>query len=472
MADPYISSSSSELLRGMMTSPSEALSLATSWLDGHSAFGGDDASSSSSSSSSSSPVEDAIALLIELRDRISRGGLISDNEAYDDVPTSTLELLDAEYQLGRAFLMLPTRATNTTTTYDDDDASSYSNSSVRRRRNVMRAMEHYVSFLRRLAMLGEGMLEDAALAECRRLLDDEEGGEGGEGEEGEGECEYGYDDDGGGGGVGVERRTTTRTNPSEVREMKIQRHRRKRTAEERRSRLTSLLDRRGRLGLDDEESMEGHDAESLMRNIHVETLRLHAEMCMEEIQSSRGELEMLDMAIKMSTTTTTTGGGGEDPRTNDDAGGRSDERRRGPLRMTQITKNPITGRLELATKRVTNDGRLVPAAPLTTSDNIVTRDAIASGVFRPGWNQPTMTLEELGERELADAMRRSEIQRISEANDIYRPRRYDQLERDGMEDDDALVEASAKLDREWDDWKEENPRGSGNKMGERGDRNF
>jgi immunoglobulin-binding protein 1 len=49
---------------------------------------------------------------------------------------------------------------------------------------------------------------------------------------------------------------------------------------------------------------------------------------------------------------------------------------------------------------------------------------------------------------------------------------YEQLVKDGMEDDEKLVEASAKLDREWDDWKEENPRGSGNKMSERGDRNF
>jgi hypothetical protein len=41
-----------------------------------------------------------------------------------------------------------------------------------------------------------------------------------------------------------------------------------------------------------------------------------------------------------------------------------------------------------------------------------------------------------------------------------------------MEDDANLVDASAKLDRDWDDWKAENPKGSGNKMGDVGDRNF
>ena len=63
-------------------------------------------------------------------------------------------------------------------------------------------------------------------------------------------------------------------------------------------------------------------------------------------------------------------------------------------------------------------------------------------------------------------------QKDAEAKVKFMPRRYDQLVRDGMEDDADLVEKSAVLDRRWDDWKDENPRGGGNKMGERGDRNF
>lgn len=42
-------------------------------------------------------------------------------------------------------------------------------------------------------------------------------------------------------------------------------------------------------------------------------------------------------------------------------------------------------------------------------------------------------------------------------------RRYEQLEMDGDEDDENLVEEAAHHDRAWDDWKAENPRGSGNK---------
>lgn len=42
-------------------------------------------------------------------------------------------------------------------------------------------------------------------------------------------------------------------------------------------------------------------------------------------------------------------------------------------------------------------------------------------------------------------------------------RRYKQLEMDGDEDDEDLVEQAAHHDRAWDDWKAENPKGSGNK---------
>ena len=397
---------------------------------------------------------------------MSREGLVSDNEVLDDVPTSALELLGAEYHLGRARLMLPTSA---------PDAAGGPGPSPLRRRNVSLAIGHYLSFLRRLERLGEGMLEDAALAECRRLLD-AEGGE----DEDDGECD-------GDGDRTASSSPPSRTDPSELREAKIRRYQRRKATEGRRLLLQSQLRRRSRLGLPDEEALDGHDAESLTRTAHVETLRLHAETSLEEVHSSRRELEMLDVAARMSTTCGGAAAAYGDPRMNGAAPGAARTRmaqspsstagdggppdRRRPLQMTQITQNPATGQLELTAKRVASDGRLVPAQ-FARPTTINRRDEISSGVFRPGWNLPTMTLEELGERELAGAVRRAEEQRYAEAGAMLRPRRYDQLERDGMEDDDGLVEASANLDREWDDWKDENPRGCGNKMGDRGDRNF
>jgi hypothetical protein len=47
------------------------------------------------------------------------------------------------------------------------------------------------------------------------------------------------------------------------------------------------------------------------------------------------------------------------------------------------------------------------------------------------------------------------------------PRRYAQLEADGEEDNAKLVEEAAYHDRAWDDWKDDHPRGMGNKAGKR-----
>ncbi|KAI2495450.1 Immunoglobulin-binding protein [Fragilaria crotonensis] len=118
------------------------------------------------------------------------------------------------------------------------------------------------------------------------------------------------------------------------------------------------------------------------------------------------------------------------------------------LQLTHITKDTMTGQLNIR------------------------KEEIRSQVFRPGWNQPTMSLEELGEREVREAMAREERQKVAEAQQKNDPRRYDQLVKDEMEDNAELVDASAALDRAWDDWRAENPKGSGNKMGDRGDRNF
>ena len=409
------------------------------------------------------PIEKAIDLLIKLQNQISRNGLLSKNEVLDDVPTSSLELLGVEYHLGRALLMLPTHtappvangsasSTNGGHSGTVDDRNSLS-PSLLRKRNVTRAMEYYHAFLKRLEQLGEDMLQEVTLKEYHAMLDLED-----------------MNSDSG-------PSSSARMNPSQIREMKIQRFQRKKSMSQKRVQLQSQLQRRSRLGLPEEEQMEGHDLESLSRTLFIETLRLYAEESLEEIQSSKSELEMLDMAIKMESARMQGGDGRMDPRMN-----RSGERggmmsgvpppqARGsgppqqPLQMTQITQHPITGQLQFTKQQLSNNGQLQPVQSIQ-------RQEIANTVFRPGWNQPTMTLAELGERERAEAIQRSEAQKLAEAEAKFKPKRYDQLVRDGMEDDDELVEASAKLDREWDDWKEENPRGSGNKMGERGDRNF
>ena len=83
-----------------------------------------------------------------------------------------------------------------------------------------------------------------------------------------------------------------------------------------------------------------------------------------------------------------------------------------------------------------------------------------------------MTLEQFADIEVAAALKRETFSAASAAAAATAThkdptRRYEQLERDGDEDDAAAVERAAANDRAWDDWREDNPKGSGNKLGKR-----
>lgn len=463
----------------MLTSPSDVLSVAIAWLDGGSipttttsgdvvndVIGDMDGNSSSTSSNSSSgsssghsttPVANAISLLLNLHGRTSRdGSLASSNEILEDVPTSSLELLGVEYHLGRAHLMLPQ-----STPDDGDNCGSPQSAIVRRRKNVKTAIEYYFAFLKGLERLGENMLESETLVEYHRLLDND----------------VDDDDDDNDGNMNdnqLPRRlmNSRGSNPALMRDMKIRHYQRKKAIETRKQQYQSQLQRRSRLKLSNDDILDGYDSENLVRAYHIETLRHYAENSLGEISSSMLELEMLQMSIRMnSSCSDSNSGNGNDSRmaTNQRTAtttSTQQQQQQQPLQMTQIVKNPLNGELVLLPMHASN-GQLV-----NTTTSIIKRTDIANTIFRPSWNLPTMSLQQLGDIEHADAIRRSEMQQIVESQAMFQPRRYDQLVRDGMEDDDNLVEQSAKLDREWDDWKDENPKGCGNKMSERGDRNF
>jgi immunoglobulin-binding protein 1 len=257
----------------------------------------------------------------------------------------------------------------------------------------------------------------------------------------------------------------------ESRDEKIARFRRKRAVE---TKIESLNKARHNGGdnNDNDNKSNAFGDESVLRDLYVQQLMLHAMSALEESLSIPRELEMLQMAIQQeqrhsaadrhlgyadgSNQTHTQ----QDPRTSQhehhpqhySSGGGGGLPMRPPqagsMLMTHVTQDAMTGKL------------------------LFKKEELQSQVFRPGWNLPTMTLEELGDREVAGAMARSEQQKISEEQNKLRPKRYDQLEKQGLEDDYDLVDASADLDRKWDDFKDANPRGSGNKMGDRGDRNI
>jgi len=210
--------------------------------------------------------------------------------------------------------------------------------------------------------------------------------------------------------------------------------------------LKALMERRNRCKIAPEDEMDGHDLDSLERSLILKELQMFKVEALENWSQSVRELPMIEQMIKMDSER-------QQKLKHSGEGAKFSDRRPPPpsnkgLQVTHITQDATTGQLQFK------------------------RDEIRSKVFRPGWSQPTMSLEEFGEREYQEAIERGKRQKEAEARRVHQPKRYEELVRDGMEDNAELVDASAKLDRDWDDWKDQNPRGSGNKMANRGDKNF
>lgn len=294
---------------------------------------------------------------------------------------------------------------------------------ARRKENIQRSFTLWVHFFERLEILE--ILSKEETSEFHRLMEDQQQLESSE--------------------------MNTNTSPSVAavdRDAKIARFRAKQQQRKEIEKLQSLMDRRSRCGISPEDEIDGHDLDSLERSMTLKELHIFKLEALENWSQSLRELPMIEQMIKMNEERQRrqkfTGHG------NDSV----DPNRRPPppsnkgLQVTHVSQDAATGQLRFK------------------------REEIRSKVFQPGWSQPTMTLEELGEREYQDAMEREARQKQAEAQRAHQPRRYEELVRDGLEDNAELVDASAKLDRDWDEWKDQNPRGSGNKMANRGDKNF
>jgi hypothetical protein len=235
--------------------------------------------------------------------------------------------------------------------------------------------------------------------------------------------------------------------PPMNRDAKIAQYRQKQQLQQEQEKLKSLQLRRRRLQatISDDEIIDGYDQESLVRTINITAIHLAKIIALEEWSMIVQELPMIVMMIQQQQQQQRKKSGPDDRYHHKQHDTRQPQK---PMELTQITKDSMTGQLRIH------------------------RQEIQKQTFRPGWNQPTMTLQELAEREVQGAIQRQQQQERSEANQKTQPRRYEQLVKDGMEDDDDLVEASAILDRKWDTFKDDNPRGCGNKRGDVGDRNF
>jgi immunoglobulin-binding protein 1 len=351
------------------------------------------------------------SLLERIKKDVDTMSLFSKNETVEDVSTKSIPFLALEHFMATALVNLPAGA----------------GAMAKRKSNILHSVTLWGQFLERLETLEvlnkEETNEFHDLLEIQQQLSDPAAAD------------------------GVEN-TMNMIPPVPNRDAKIARFKAKQQLQKEIERFNALRDRRNRCGIAAEDEMDGHDQDSLARSLALTEIHSYKIDALENWSQSMRELPMIEMMVKLEserqqmdrhTGEGTAGIIHPDPRASPPGSG---------LRVTHITKDSATGQLQFK------------------------RDEIRSKVFRPGWSQPTMTLEELGEREYQQAMEREQRQKHAESNRKNEPRRYEQLVRDGMEDNAELVDASTKLDQEWDDWKDANPRGSGNKRANRGDKNF
>jgi len=360
--------------------------------------------------------QSAVHTLTELQLVVARQALFSSNESLDDIATSSLPLFKLEHDLAMAYTKLPTAGIQEIAI---------------RGQNLKMACDLWTSFLQKLhAMEQLSNDEKAQYEDLLQLSDDNNSSN--------------TNDD--------NNMDVFRPPPLPDREAKIARFRAKQQAENERNRLQAVQQRRGRMGMAATDELEGLDAEGLDRTLALTGIAIAKAEALEEWASTVRELPMIARMVQEQEQQQGDSRYGAAAGGSNSTGSQQDRRQkeapRGPLKVTHVTQDSTTGQLQFR------------------------KEEIRSSVFRPGWNQPTMSLEELADKEVRGALEREARQKEAEAAAKDQPRRYDQLVKDGLEDNAELVDASAELDRKWDAFKDENPRGSGNKRGDVGDRNF
>jgi len=83
------------------------------------------------------------------------------------------------------------------------------------------------------------------------------------------------------------------------------------------------------------------------------------------------------------------------------------------------------------------------------------KEEMKSKVFQPGYGQPTMTLDEYADQAMEMFGEMEKRQKEAEA--------FRQKEEEKDQDKDEIADRKTLEERQWDDWKDENEKGAGNK---------
>ena len=134
--------------------------------------------------------------------------------------------------------------------------------------------------------------------------------------------------------------------------------------------------------------------------------------------------------------------------------------------MEEERTGPVGGRDSVEQREPPSGQGLRVTSLRSVGGHLLRREEVVRAVFEPRMQGPTMSIEEFADRELADARRRQEQARV-EGDQEGAVRRQRHLLEAGLEDDEDLFDQATTNEREWDEWRESHPRGSGNRLGKR-----
>nr|GMC71967.1 PP2A regulatory subunit TAP46-like [Ipomoea batatas] len=134
-----------------------------------------------------------------------------------------------------------------------------------------------------------------------------------------------------------------------------------------------------------------------------------------------------------------------------------------PITCATFAQDVIEGRANVSQVHEHKHQPLIfGPASLVGRNPTTERERMAAQVFQPNYRLPTMSIEEAGlkEMEIMNKWQERTAKFMEEANSSWhKENRNSRPGEDDEEDDDAAEERA----RAWDDWKDDNPRGAGNK---------
>jgi len=247
--------------------------------------------------------------------------------------------------------------------------------------------------------------------------------------------------------------TTTTMNDNTRRTLKIAKFKREKEAKETMKALLIKMNIEAKR-VPDYESIEALDDDDDTKQLLLLQFQSYIRDAIDEIVLINQEIDLLDHMSELKEL--------------EDEFGSKQNRAPPPKSSIEITTEIGKANVSYLPSRDYPDQRDEKGLSITRLDKIddqliVTRDNIKANVFTPSMAPPTISLEEFADMEKEKALARS----ANESNESDVTRRYNQLVKDGDEDDNTLVDLATIEDRNWDDFKEANPRGWGNKMGKR-----